>query len=217
MRKFLMKQSWYLALRKYWVAYRLINDKKNYLVKTGYLASHVHIASVGPDGNPVPWLVYPLVRFFEERLHKGIRVFEFGSGYSTRFYAERTQSIIALEHEDRWIDEVRRKLKNVTNAEVIFRPNDASYPRAIQEQEGLFDLVVVDGRQRVLCAKAAMEKLSEQGVLILDDAHREKYAEAIAFYKSHGFKALEFSGLQPLGFEMSSSVLFYRANNCVGL
>ena len=88
MRNFLLNQSWYLALRKVWVGYKLLYRKDSYLNTTGYVRSHQKIASVGPDDQPVPWMNYPVVEFLNARLNKSIRMFEYGSGYSTRFYAE---------------------------------------------------------------------------------------------------------------------------------
>ena len=44
------------------------------------------------------------------------------------------------------------------------------------EPDASLDLVVVDGRARVECARRAMPKVKPGGLLLLDDTSRERYA-----------------------------------------
>jgi predicted O-methyltransferase YrrM len=54
------------------------------------------------------------------------------------------------------------------------------YVGAIDDVPGQFDLVVVDGRARVACARRALPRLAPDGVLLLDNANRDEYAPIVA-------------------------------------
>ena len=80
-----------------------------------------------------------------------------------------------------------------------------------------FDIIIVDGRDRVNCCYQSLAALNENGVLVLDDSEREKYSDAIVFLKGKGFKELSFSGISPGLFYRKSTSVFYKANNCLGI
>src|SRR5437016_5174452 len=41
------------------------------------------------DGSPLPWYTYSAIHFLEPRLRDDLKVFEYGSGHSTLWYAAR--------------------------------------------------------------------------------------------------------------------------------
>ena len=55
-------------------------------------------APVDADGRPLPWYCYSAFEWLSSRLKSSDRVFEFGSGFSTLWYAERVQEVIAVEN-----------------------------------------------------------------------------------------------------------------------
>ena len=80
-----------------------------------------------------------------------------------------------------------------------------------------FDIIIVDGRDRVNCCLESLSALSNKGVVVLDDSEREHYAEAIQFFKSNGFKELSFSGISPGLFYRKSTSVFYKDSNCLDI
>jgi predicted O-methyltransferase YrrM len=54
------------------------------------------------------------------------------------------------------------------------------YVRAVDDEDGEFDLVVVDGRARNACFDAALPRVSPGGLVVFDNVDRERYREAIA-------------------------------------
>lgn len=52
--------------------------------------------------NAIPWMNYNAIEFLDERLNKNLTLFEFGSGYSTYFYASRVKAVVSVEYDDRW-------------------------------------------------------------------------------------------------------------------
>lgn len=204
------------ALR-YRAYHNLIRNPNSYLHLTGWMQSLKERRPMDHDGNPIPWMSFSAVRFLEERLTSDLNLFEYGSGYSTRFYAERVRSVISLEYDKSWFDIIQSQVPS--NAKILFQEKDVdgAYCRAIGTTGERFDVVIVDGRDRVNCVKQGIEHLTPKGVVLLDDSQRERYQEAIAFAKQRGFKALNLEGLKATGVELDRTTLFYREGNCLGV
>ena len=66
------------------------------------MQSKLENAIVDSDGEPIPWYTYPAVAFLNEYDLSGERVFEYGSRYSTLYYAKKVQSIKTVESDEKW-------------------------------------------------------------------------------------------------------------------
>ena len=88
---------------------------------------------------------------------------------------------------------------------------------AILEDDDRYDVVVIDGRDRVNCLKHALERLTPSGVVLLDDSHRPRYAAAHEHAREAGFRSLRLQGLKPRGREIDETTIFYRDGNCLGI
>jgi hypothetical protein len=191
----------------------VINDN-SYLYSTGWMRSKREGKPVNEDGREVPWMNYPVIRFLEDRFRKDFQLFEFGSGYSTLFYARLVQRVTSLEHDEEWLRAVRKIVpENVT---LIFWEQDINgeYCQVINSTGQKYDVVIVDGIDRVKCIKQSIEALTSRGVILLDDSQREDYREGIDYAKEKGFRALDFEGLKPTGHEVSRATIFYCRDNC---
>ncbi len=80
-----------------------------------------------------------------------------------------------------------------------------------------FDIIIVDGRDRVNCCKNSIDALTANGVLVLDDSEREIYQEARQFLIAKGFKELPFTGISPGLFYNKATSVFYKADNCLAI
>lgn len=202
----------------YWHVGRiLVENQHSYLHTSGWLRSLAEQKPVSEDGNALPWMNYAVIALLQERLNGRLDVFEFGSGYSTIFFAERVRSITSVEYDQAWFELIGKRVP--TNAKIVFCANDVDgqYCRTIGTTGRQFDVVVVDGRDRVNCIRQSIASLTERGVIVLDDSQRERYQEGIDHAKSLGFSALPFEGIKPNGTELWRTTLLYRAGNCLGL
>ena len=50
-----------------------------------------------------------------------------------------------------------------------------------------------------------------------DDSQRDRYSPAFDIGTNAGFRRLDFPGLRPTGVRESTTTLFYRADNCLGI
>jgi precorrin-6B methylase 2 len=94
---------------------------------------------------------------------------------------------------------------------------DGDYSKMPESMGLKFDIIIVDGRDRVNSCYHSLTALSEKGVIVLDDSERENYAAAISFFKKQGFRELSFSGISPGLFYRKSTSVFYKDNNCLGI
>lgn len=70
----------------------------------------------------------------------------------------------------------------------------ASYVGAIDDVQGAFDLIVIDGRARAACLEAAVGRLADGGLIVFDNSRRRRYRAAIS---RSGLDERIFRGLTP--------------------
>jgi hypothetical protein len=212
-----LKHSLTRRFPKLSACYTLLAKGDSYLHSTGWIESKRRGYPCRPDGSELPWMNYAVVAFLERRLNKTLSVFEYGSGYSTLFYARRVRNVISVEYDQAWIASIGPRLP--PNASVLFVPDDVDgdYCRAIARSGDSFDVVVVDGKDRENCVKQSMQALSSRGVIVLDDSQRAGYAPAISYAQDNGYLTVDFEGLKPTESSWFRSTILYRRENCLGL
>jgi len=187
------------------------------LREDGWFRSFREKTPVDADGNALPWITYPAIAFLAGRLHGGMSVFEYGCGASTLWWAQRVKDVTSVEHEREWYEKVvSRAPANVIMTHVPLDYGGA-YAAKIAEHAQRFDIVVLDGRDRVACARNSLGSLKEDGVIIWDNSDREEYAEGFRFLHDQGFRKIEFVGYAPACIDRTETAIFYRSENCLGI
>ena len=156
-----------------------------------------------------PYYVPAVIKFLSEYLQDtNAQVFEWGSGISTIWYAKRTQSLVSIEHNIGWYDRVGNwlQLDNLENVDLKYIDSETDqyrvYTQAIAAyDDDSFDIVAVDGRNRVDCIEQAIDKVKVGGYLILDDSHRARYQPAFDLLTNYQSKRYNFGLLQTTIFQ----------------
>lgn len=128
--------------------------------------------------NPLPWLTDQAIDFLEKYLeeNKDARILEFGSGGSTLWFAKKTKNLTSIEHNVNWYKKVKQELENQNLNHVDQRHITSNYFNVCKEFEPeSFDLILIDAKDRIECIKNSIPILKKNGVLMLDNAEREKY------------------------------------------
>jgi hypothetical protein len=70
------------------------------------------ISTKGTLDYKIPWLVFSCIQFLEKWLKKEMLVFEYGSGGSTLFFAEKTASVFSVEHDQSWYYNAKKAMEH---------------------------------------------------------------------------------------------------------
>lgn len=176
----------------------------------------------------VPWWTYRAIDVVDAWLAgrpRPIRVFEYGSGASTLWLADRADEVISVEHHVGFSRVIGPALAERPN--VSFRLVEASptpdpvtgsrkpghqgldftdYVHAIDAADGCFDVIVIDGRAREACLAVAAPRLKLDGLIVFDNSHRARYERAIS---ASGLRERRLPGLTPtLPYPDRTSLLF---------
>ncbi|MCC7211921.1 MAG: class I SAM-dependent methyltransferase [Candidatus Brocadia sp.] len=189
--------------------------KSGFLYEIGWFKSFREGRSIDGAGNPIPWITYPTISFLEKRIKKHMTVFEYGCGYSTLWWASRVRHVISCEHDRQWYEKMRNAMP--PNVELYYADLDLgnSYIKKIAEYQSKFDIVVLDGRDRVRCAKNALFALKENGVILWDNSDRNSYEEGFDYLFEKGFKKIDFEGMGPVNTYSWCTSVFYKDKNCL--
>ena len=187
------------------------------LREDGWFESFNTKRSIDKEGNPIPWCTYSFIKFIEPRLNKDFKVFEYGSGNSTLWYAKKVGEITAVENDLDWFNKVSSSLP--ANAEVIYceLKNDGEYCRQVTSQNNMYDIIIIDGRDRVNCVMHSINCLSDDGVIVFDNSDLPEYVEGVSYLKGQNFRRLDFIGLSPVTAHTNYTSIFYRNNNCLSI
>lgn len=189
----------------------------SFIKRSGWLQSYKIGAALDADGKPIPWISYPSLFFLSKRLPRNSRVFEFGSGNSTLWLASLGCSVTSVEHDRSWFEIVKSKIPSDVLLIYEDLEYNGRYSQSVSKQEGVFDFVIVDGRDRVNCALRAAEKLSASGCILWDDSDRDEYQIGIEALLSQGFRKLDFVGLSPIYPTEKMTSIFYKQENIFGV
>lgn len=195
----------------------LILNRRSYLHSTGWMASLQRGFPYRADGTPIPWMNFAAISFLEQRLRREHSLFEYGSGHSTLFYAGLAGTVTSVEYDRKWYDLMRAKAP--ANVTLFFQEQDrdGEYCRSVARGRVRYDVVIVDGRDRVNCIIQSMEHLTDGGVILLDDSCRTSYRPGLDYARERGFRLLDFEGMKPTEYETARATLLYRSGNCFGI
>jgi hypothetical protein len=199
--------------RKWILAHRL----RTYLEEVGWYRSVEGRLPVDQQGNCIPWFTYAAIAFLQKKVPQGLTVFEYGSGNSTLWWAQRATSVTTFEHDLTWFNTFKQRVPVNVAYHHCALEYGGEYSKVISNYQDQFDVIVIDGRDRVNCAKNAVLALKEDGVIIFDNTERARYQAGYTWLLEQGFKVLDFEGLRPINCDGAWTSVFYRPNNCLGI
>lgn len=163
------------------------------------------------DGKPLPWYTYPAIEYLIQFDYRDKKVFEYGCGYSSLFWAERAEKVVSIEDNPKWFEKWRQEFQ-VPNLSIYWRDEGEIYENAIFEDDVLYDVIVVDGKRRAECAAAAVKKVAPGGMIILDDSDRIntslEYVQAVEALKAANLIQVDFYGFCPMNNYTKTTSLF---------
>lgn len=178
----------------------LVNGKMLAL-RFGQARSAQRQQCVDAGDTPIPWYTYPAIEYIKQLDLSDRHIFEFGSGASTLFWASRTATVTAVEHDPIW----HANVQPPANVRYLLRQDKPAYIAALDRH---FDIIIVDGEHRPECAAAALQYLAPDGFLILDNA--DWFPQVAASLRAADLIEVDFSGFGPINPYTWTTSLFFR-------
>ena len=213
--KTLLSHGAHRAFRRSGIGPRLALLFGGGLVDDGWFRSFREYRPIDRDGRPIPWYTYSFRAFLEPRLGRSMRVFEYGAGLSSLWYAERVAQVVSVEHNHTWAQFVRDQAAH--NLDVLLESNEGSYVEAVRNHAP-FDIVVIDGLYRRRSAILAAEfGLRDGGVIIWDNSDWQEFSDTFPTLRKYGFRQIQFEGMGPINRQRWETSVLYRPDNCLGI
>jgi predicted O-methyltransferase YrrM len=168
---------------------------------------------VDRDGNPIPWYTYPAIEYLLQLDFSDKRIFEFGAGNSTLFWANLSAEVVSVEDNKSWYKSLKKKIPS--NVELKYKQLGEKYTSTILKEKGEFDVIIVDGRMRDKCCESAIQKIASGGLIILDNSDRaseyKEYSDAIRTLNKKDMIQVDFFGFGPINdYTWTTSIFFSR-------
>ena len=130
-------------------------------------------------------------------INKNNEVLEIGGGHSTIFLSKFVKRLVTIEHNKEWgktINTILRENNIITEIRIIepdfpqshpFQPAQPnqfdSYINYLSSLQEMFDVILIDGRDRVRATNALVKNVKEGGYLIIHDFwNRPKYHSVLS-------------------------------------
>lgn len=192
---------------------------------TGHFKSSVARKALDRHGNPLPWYTYPAIDFLSTIDFSDQKILEFGAGQSTLWWAKRAVSVFSVENDTRWFNEVKSKVSKAHNVDIHLCSNLQEFAQKPLGRQ--FDVVIIDGGDRFLCAQTTMDVVANNGCVILDnsegfwsDSSRNESYPIIDLFKNMGYMRVDFYGYAPGVIKPSCTSIFFKEQakifKCVG-
>lgn len=194
-----------------------LGTDNGYLTKIGWRNSFLKRMPVDANDNPLPWVTYSFIDFIEKRLDSNLTVFEYGSGNSTLYYSKFVKSVTSVEHEKDWALKIKNTMPSNVTLQIVDVETNGLYSRFAYDSKIKYDIIIVDGRDRVNCLRHGFQAITDRGVIVLDDSEREYYSEGIEFLLNKGFKKIDFWGISPGLYYKKATSIFYKGDNCLNI
>jgi len=160
---------------------------------------------VDRGGSPLPWYTYAALEWLAPRVKRTDIVFEFGAGYSTVWFGQHAKQVISVEHNYEWLGKVRTMTGS--NVTLLHRTTSSTEADAVGGSPYFstllgyppksFNVVVVDGMERVKCASAASSRVRDDGIIVFDNSDRPLFRPGIEHLHQQGFGRIDFYGFIP--------------------
>jgi hypothetical protein len=121
--------------------------------------------SVDKAGNPIPWYTYPATEYLSHLDFSVFSVFEYGSGNSTLWWAERAKSIVSVEDDKHWFQKIRGLASD--NIEYLLETEKERYVHSSCSDTDIF---IIDGKYRRECAEYIVGYTNGGVMIILDNS-----------------------------------------------
>jgi hypothetical protein len=181
-------------------------------IQSGHFRSSWQRLAISKKGQPIPWYTYPAVDFLRARDFRDAEVLELGAGQSTLWWSRRAAAVVAFEGDERWFEsllEDKPESSRIFLADMRGREACEASIRStlVSTHPRRFDVVVIDGLFREQMVPIALDYVSDDGMIIVDNA--DGYGMGTAF-ADVGLLRADFYGYAPGVYLPHCTSIYFR-------
>jgi hypothetical protein len=170
---------------------------------------------VDKNQNKIAWYTYPAIEYLNNLDFSQKSIFEFGSGNSSKYWAERAKDVTSIEHDKQWYEKVKLNLRD--NQTLQYQEDNQNYENSILELNKKFDIVIIDGIRREECSKVIEQHLnheSDEGFIVILD-NSDWYKETSKYFREElNLIEIDFHGFGPINsYTWTTSIFLSRSFN----
>lgn len=174
----------------------------------GHLESKKVQMAIDANNEPIPWFTYPAIDYLKQLDLSSKIMLEWGAGNSSRFFSKKVKELYSIEHDREWYDLVKKY--QIQNQTLIH--DEIEYPNRPSTLNISFDIILIDGIRREDCSTEALNLISEQGLIILDNSDR--HPDIAECFRENGFIQVDFHGFGPINdYTWTTSIFMDRQIN----
>lgn len=179
-----------------------MRQRRNFAILSkeyGQFASMKLWSCVDGKGNPIPWYTYPAIEYLSHLDLSDRKVFEYGSGNSSLWWAGRCQALTSIEDNRKWYEKINLAAKCLQNFDYQYVEGMAAFIE--QENIAGSDIVIIDGSYRSECADYVLQKIRQRYLdpvfLVFDNS--DWYPQTMArLNKELNWIQVDFAGFGPI-------------------
>jgi hypothetical protein len=193
---------------------RYLPAEMNALVGSGIVESLVQSRPVDGNGRPVPAFVHAATEFLEPILRSDWRAHIWGTGVDASWWLKRVGTVTIMmasgSHDPVPSVDTPDHGASVTNEE----PGTPGYLE-VPRPEILVDVAVVGGEVPEQCVGAILHRLSEHGLVVIENSDRAACADAVTMLGDAGWRRIDFWGLLPQFLFRGCTSVFFKDDRYV--
>jgi hypothetical protein len=179
-------------------------------VQSGHLRSSLSQRATDRRGAPLPWYTYPAIAFISRVDFGSRRILEWGAGQSTLWWAARAREVVSLELDPGWFAALSRQVPGNVALHLLRTGEETTVPLA-----GPFDVIVVDGCDRLAAARRSVSLATPGTVVVFDNSEGhwgpdDRTHPIIDLMTDAGFARVDFYGHAPGVVRQHCTSLFFR-------
>jgi hypothetical protein len=186
---------------------------------------HLPFWASQPIDHEIPWISFGALDFLRKYVRPSHRVFEYGGGGSTLWFARRARAVLTMENHPDWHRTLTAKLvkRGFSNTTCELHVLSGDTPLAFERdpffrriESGTWDIILVDcycghdasryGFTRPFALDLAFKQLSPGGIIVLDDSWM--FRELLG--PRPGWRITDFISPGPCRYGVTSTAIFEK-------
>lgn len=161
---------------------------------------------INSSGQPIPWYTYPAIEYLDHLDFSHMNVFEFGSGNSTLWWANKAKKVTSVEDDEKWYDQILLSNHFIHDkVQYLFKKNN-EYISSLSDEA---NIVIIDGTNRQECAEHLLNNYNKENLFVVIFDNSDWYPATIQKLRENlKWIQVDFHGFTPINNYTSTTTIY---------